>query len=80
MLAFAEFGVRCVLDCGCPLSPAEGGTFFWASQAGRSQRRGGGGGRGGNAPAPANFAQLLGERGPLGLPEGPNGWAKSWFA
>jgi hypothetical protein len=29
--------------------------------------------RGGNDPAPANFAQLLGGRGPLGLPRGPNG-------
>jgi hypothetical protein len=33
MTAFAEFGVRCILDCGCPLSSAKGGTFFWASQA-----------------------------------------------
>jgi hypothetical protein len=51
--------------------------FFWASGAGRSPARAprsGAGGRagGGNAPAPAIFAQLLGGRGPLGLPEGPN--------
>jgi hypothetical protein len=39
---------------------------------GAAQRRRGGR-RGGNAPAPAIFAQLLGGRGPLGLPEGPNG-------
>jgi hypothetical protein len=50
---FCGFLVRCVLDCGCPLSSAEGGAFFWASRAGQG------------APAPANFAQLLGERGPL---------------
>jgi hypothetical protein len=78
MTAFAEFGLRCVLDCGCPLSSAEGGTFLGASQAGRSpvrapqRRRQGGGRRGGGRPRPANFAQLLGERVPLGLPEGPN--------
>jgi hypothetical protein len=29
--------------------------------------------QGGNDPAPANYAQLLGGRGPLGLPGGPNG-------
>jgi hypothetical protein len=36
------------------------------------QTSAGGGRRGGNAPAPAIFAQLLGGRGPLGLPGGPN--------
>jgi hypothetical protein len=40
----------------------------------RSGAGGGVGGRGGSAPsAPAIFAQLLGGRGPLGLPGGPNG-------
>jgi hypothetical protein len=62
------------LDCGFSLSSAEGGTFFWASQAGRSPARAPrSGAGGGGAPAPANFAPLLGERGPLGLPGGPNG-------
>jgi hypothetical protein len=31
MTGFAEFGVRCVLDCSCPLSSAGGGDFFGAS-------------------------------------------------
>jgi len=50
----------------------------WGLWVGRSPaqvpRSGAGGGRrGGSAPpAPAIFAQLLGGRGPLGLPEGPN--------
>jgi hypothetical protein len=50
---------------------------FWAGRSpatsqGAAQRRRGGR-RGGDAPAPAVFAQLLGGRGPLGLPGGPNG-------
>jgi hypothetical protein len=74
------------LDCGSPLSSAEGGAFRLAagrSPAGRRVGAQGGaqggahdvaqGGGGGNDPAPANFAQLLGGRGPLGLPGGPNG-------
>jgi hypothetical protein len=31
MALFAEFAVRCVLDCSCPLSSAEGGDFLEAS-------------------------------------------------
>jgi hypothetical protein len=46
-----------------PSIVAEGGFFLGAAQ----RRRGGR--RGGNAPAPANFAQLLGGRGSLGLPQ-----------
>jgi hypothetical protein len=70
---FAVFLVRCVLRCGYPLSSAEGGAFrLGVAQLGAAQRRRGGR-RGGNDPAPANFAQLLGGRGPLGLPGGPNG-------
>jgi hypothetical protein len=42
------------------------------AQPGRRAARRRGGRRRGNAPAPAIFAQLLGVRGPLGLPEGPN--------
>ena len=59
MALFAEFRVRCVLDCGCPLSFAEGGAFFWASRAGRSPARaprsGAGGGAGGGTPPPQRF-------------------------
>jgi hypothetical protein len=63
---------------------------FWGLRAGHSPaqvpRSGAGGGRrgGSSPPAPAIFAQLLGGRGPLGLPGGPNGpkigslWAASW--
>jgi hypothetical protein len=46
------------------LSSAAGGAFFWASL--------GLGGAGGGAGGGAIFSQLLGGRGPLGLPEGPN--------
>jgi hypothetical protein len=66
MTAFAEFGVRCVLDCGCPLSSAEGGTFLGASQAGRSPVRAprtaaqGGGAGGGKRPRPSEFCAVAG--------------------
>jgi hypothetical protein len=76
MTAFAEFGMRCVLDCGCPLSPPnEGGTLFWLRRLGVAQApcSGAAGARGAGGGGAANLAQLLGERGPLGLPEGPNG-------
>jgi hypothetical protein len=65
MAAFAEFGVRCALDCGCPLSSAEGGTFLGASQAGRSPVRAprsgaGGGAGGGERPRPSDFCAVAG--------------------
>jgi hypothetical protein len=60
-------------ECGAswtadgPLSSAEGGAFrLGIAQPGAAQRRRGEC-RGGNDPAPAIFAQLLGGRGPLGL-------------
>jgi hypothetical protein len=60
------------LEVCCPLSSAAGGAFqLGVAQPRAAQRRRGR--RGGDDPAPANFAQLLGRRGPLGLPGGPNG-------
>jgi hypothetical protein len=78
--------VRCVLDCGYPLSSAEGGAFFLASRAGRSPasapRSGAGGGaQGGERPRTSEFcAVAVGGRGPLGLPGGPNGPKNGCFA
>ena len=73
MELFPDFLSAVRLGLGYPLSSAEGGAFrLGVAQPGAAQRRWGGR-RGGNDPAPANFAQLLGGRGPLGLPGGPNG-------
>jgi hypothetical protein len=65
---FPGFLVRCVLDCGCPLSSAEGGAFFGLRAGHSSPSQGAAprrkwGRRRGNAPAPAIFAQLLGGKG-----------------
>jgi hypothetical protein len=51
------------------------GTFCGVRSPAQVPRSGAGGGRRGGStpPAPAIFAQLLGGRGPLGLPGGPNG-------
>jgi hypothetical protein len=67
------FLVRCVLRCSYPLSSAEGGAFRLGVAQPRAAQRRRGGRRGRNDPAPANFAQFMGGRGPLGLLGGPNG-------
>jgi hypothetical protein len=73
MELFPFFLVRCVLDCGYPLSSAEGGAFRLGVAQPRAPPPRRGGRRGGDDPAPANFAQLLGGRGPLGLPGSQEG-------
>jgi hypothetical protein len=96
MTAFAEFGVAVRLGLQLPSIFRRRRRPFWGFRLGTSSQprcraaSGAGGGRRGRGrppPRPSDFCvgrfvwgQLLGGRGPLGLPTRRAKWAKSWFA
>jgi hypothetical protein len=73
------FLVRCVLDCGYPLSSAEGGAFRLGVAQPRAAQRRRGGRRGGERPRPSDFCAVAGRERASG-PTRRAKWAQKRFA
>jgi hypothetical protein len=78
MVLFPDFLVRCVLDCGCPLSSADGGAFRLGVALPRAAQRRRGGRMGGGRPRPSDFCAVAGRERASG-PTRRAKWAKKWF-